>query len=49
MKPELTIDLLIKEAKEFCTAESKYDNPDLFGVTDGKAGEPSSNINFKNG
>ena len=37
MKPNLTIDLLINEAKVFCEAESNFDNPDLFGVTDGKA------------
>ena len=37
MKPKLTIDILIKEAKVFCEAESKFDNPDLFGITDGKA------------
>ena len=37
MKPNLTIDLLINEAKVFCETESNFDNPDLFGVTDGKA------------
>ena len=37
MKPRLTIQHLIDEAKIFCKAESKYDNPDLFGITDGKA------------
>src|SRR3989338_7813246 len=37
MKQKLTIDILIKEAKAFCEAESKFDNPDLFGITDGKA------------
>ena len=37
MKPNLTIDILINEAKVFCEAESNLDNPDLFGVTDGKA------------
>jgi len=37
MKPNLTIDILIKEAKTFCEAESRFDNPDLFGITDGKA------------
>jgi len=36
-KPKLTIPLLISEAEIFCLAESQYDNPDLFGVTDGKA------------
>ena len=37
MKQNLTIDLLIKEAKTFCDIESRYDNLVLFGVTDGKA------------
>ena len=32
MKPRL-----IDEAKIFCESESNYDNPDLFGITDGKA------------
>lgn len=37
MKPRLTIDLLIREAENFCIQESNYDNPDLYGITDGKA------------
>ena len=37
MKPKLTIDELIKEAKAFCERESTFDNKDLYGVTDGKA------------
>lgn len=37
MKQKLTIDILIKEAKAFCEAESRFDNPNLFGITDGKA------------
>lgn len=37
MKKKLTIDNLIAEAKAFCEKESKYENKDLFGVTDGKA------------
>lgn len=37
MKQKLTIDILIKEARAFCEVESKLDNPDLFGITDGKA------------
>lgn len=37
MKPKLTIEILIKEAKNFCERESKVDNKELFGVTDGKA------------
>lgn len=37
IKPKLTISVLIDEAREFCIEESQYNNPDLFGVTDGKA------------
>jgi hypothetical protein len=37
MKPELTVELLCKEAKEFALRESKRPQPKLFGVTDGKA------------
>ena len=37
MKQKLTIELLMKEAKEFCERESKFQNSDLYGVTDGKA------------
>ncbi|MCF8720356.1 hypothetical protein [Nitrospina gracilis] len=37
MKPQLTIDALIKEAERFSDLESKYDEPSLYGVTDGKA------------
>ena len=37
MKSELTVAVLIQEAEKFCVTESKYENPDLFGVTDGKA------------
>ena len=37
MKPKLTIEKLKAEAKQFCLAESKLKNKDLFGVTDGKA------------
>ncbi|MDP2208036.1 MAG: hypothetical protein Q8K98_04580 [Bacteroidota bacterium] len=37
MKKNLTIPVLITEAKSFCKDESKFDNKDLFGVTDGKA------------
>jgi len=37
MKPKLTIEALMEEAKAFCERESAYDNKDLFGVTDGKA------------
>lgn len=34
---KLTLDLLLKEASRFAVAESSHDEPDLYGVTDGKA------------
>jgi len=37
VKPELTIDILIDEAAKFSEIESIYDEPSLYGVTDGKA------------
>ena len=37
MKPILTIDTLQKEASNFSDMESSYDEPSLYGVTDGKA------------
>lgn len=37
MKENLTVELLIDEAKNFCERESQFDNPELFGITDGKA------------
>jgi hypothetical protein len=37
MKPKLTLETLIKEAKAFCERESNFGNKELFGVTDGKA------------
>lgn len=37
MKPKLTFDLLMQEAKTFCNEESKFENTELFGITDGKA------------
>lgn len=37
MKKKLTIKKLIEEAYNFCEAESKHDNKELYGVTDGKA------------
>ena len=37
MKMHLTIEQLIKEAKIFCETESSFENPALFGITDGKA------------
>mgnify|MGYP003386070050 CR=1 FL=1 len=37
MKPPLTLDQMITEAKVFADVESTYAEPTLFGVTDGKA------------
>jgi hypothetical protein len=37
MKLPLTVENLIDEARTFCVLESQHNNPDLFGVTDGKA------------
>lgn len=37
MKPDLTIELLITEAKTFSKQESEFENSELYGVTDGKA------------
>lgn len=37
MKSPLTMDVLLKEAAIFTEIESKYDEPALYGVTDGKA------------
>ncbi|MCI0559164.1 MAG: hypothetical protein MN733_11760 [Nitrososphaera sp.] len=34
---KLTLDVLLKEAKRFAEAESSHDEPNLYGVTDGKA------------
>lgn len=36
-KPPLTIKTLKEKAKQFCIKETEFKNPDLFGVTDGKA------------
>jgi len=36
-KKKLTIKELINSAKEFCKQETKYENKELFGGTDGKA------------
>lgn len=36
-KARLTVEQLKKEAATFAAAESRHDEPDLFGVTDGKA------------
>lgn len=35
-KPPLTLDILLQEAAAFADVESKYDEPILYGVTDGK-------------
>ncbi|HED36778.1 MAG TPA: restriction endonuclease [Ignavibacteria bacterium] len=37
IKKKLTIDDLISSANKFCEQETKYENKELFGVTDGKA------------
>lgn len=37
MKKNLSVKLLLQEAELFAEAESKYSEPSLFGVTDGKA------------
>jgi hypothetical protein len=37
MKPVLTVQFLISEAKKFAEIESLYPEPTLYGVTDGKA------------
>ena len=37
MKPTLTIEALKEEASKFAEIETSYDEPSLYGVTDGKA------------
>jgi hypothetical protein len=37
MKPELSIEILQEEASKFAEIETAYDEPSLYGVTDGKA------------
>ncbi len=37
MKPTLTIEFLVDEARIFTEIESVYPEPTLYGVTDGKA------------
>lgn len=37
MKTTLTVEILINEASKFATIESIYDEPTLYGITDGKA------------
>lgn len=36
-KSKLSIDKMLEEAKAFCIEESTFANPELFGITDGKA------------
>ena len=47
-KKKLTIKELINSAKEFCKQETKYENKELFGVTDGKAVGTYIEHKFKN-
>jgi hypothetical protein len=37
MKPNLTVDLIIREARDFAEQESRHREKSLYGVTDGKA------------
>lgn len=37
MKPKLTIDSLKYEAGQFADMETEFDEPTLYGITDGKA------------
>jgi len=37
MKPKLTKDELIVQARNFCISQTQVVHPELFGVTDGKA------------
>lgn len=37
MKPKLTLEILKTEAQTFAQIESAYQEPSLYGVTDGKA------------
>lgn len=48
MKPILTVDSLIREAGEFAEIESTYNEPALYGVTDGKAIGTYLEHKFKN-
>jgi len=36
-KPNLTVERMLEEAESFCREESVFANPELFGITDGKA------------
>ncbi|KOA20575.1 hypothetical protein CLHOM_11630 [Clostridium homopropionicum DSM 5847] len=48
MKPRMTIENLINEAKIFCEKETKINHTDLLGVTDGKAVGTYVEHKFKN-
>lgn len=48
MKPRMTIENLINEAKIFCEEETKINHTDLLGVTDGKAVGTYVEHKFKN-
>lgn len=37
MKPKLSVELLIEEAKKFCENQSQINHTELIGITDGKA------------
>ena len=37
MKPDLTLEILMQEARAFAVRESQYPLLSLFGITDGKA------------
>ena len=37
MKKDLTIEILLEEARDFSSRESKHPEPSIYGVTDGKA------------
>jgi hypothetical protein len=47
-KPDLTIESMLQEAKDFCMEESAFANAELFGVTDGKAVGTYVEHKFKN-
>ena len=48
MSPELTLELLQTEAKEFSTSQSLLHEMSLYGVTDGKAVETHIEAKFVN-
>jgi len=47
-KNPLTIELLCNEARRFAKIQSRQDEPQLFGVTDGKAVGTYFEHNFRN-